>query len=235
MTTDSYVVQPLFFPGGNIGDLAVNGTINDLACSGAQPIGPDGRVHPGGGTGTGGARRASRRPWARPRRTRASASSPATPRSSERGSADQLFVNTAGVGVVPAGVDISPERARPGDHVIVSGNLGEHGVAIMSVREGIDFGTVVDHRQRAAAPAGGGDAGRFAPGAADARVARPDARWAGRLRRRDRARGCGRCRTRRSEDPGARRPSPRPARSWAWIRCRWPTRARWWHSSTPPQ
>jgi len=60
-----------------------------------------------------------------------------------KGGADGLFINTAGVGVVPDGVHIGPERARPGDHVIVSGNVGEHGVAIMSVREGIDFGTTV--------------------------------------------------------------------------------------------
>ena len=142
ITTDSYVVQPLFFPGGNIGDLAVNGTINDLACSGAQPIGLTagfileeglelevlgavaqtmGKAAANAGVGivTGDTKVVG------------------------RGSADQLFVNTAGVGVVPAGVEISPERARPGDHIIVSGNLGEHGVAIMSVREGIDFGTVV--------------------------------------------------------------------------------------------
>ncbi len=60
-----------------------------------------------------------------------------------KGSADGLFINTAGVGVVPAGLRIGPEQARPGDHIIVSGNIGEHGVAIMSVREGIDFGTTM--------------------------------------------------------------------------------------------
>lgn len=142
MSTDSYVVQPLFFPGGNIGDLAVNGTVNDLAMSGAQPLGLTagfileeglelellGRIaqamgkaadHAGVGIVTGDTKVV------------------------ERGSADQLFINTAGVGVIPAGVDIGPERVRPGDDVIVSGNIGEHGVAIMSVREGIDFGTVV--------------------------------------------------------------------------------------------
>lgn len=142
VTTDSYVVQPLFFPGGNIGDLAVNGTINDLACSGAQPIALTagfileegleldvlgavaetmGKAAANAGVGivTGDTKVVA------------------------KGSADQLFVNTAGVGLVPAGVHIGPERARPGDHIIVSGNLGEHGVAIMSVREGIDFGTVV--------------------------------------------------------------------------------------------
>lgn len=142
LTTDSYVVQPLFFPGGNIGDLAVHGTINDLACSGAQPVALTagfileeglevdvlgaiaetmGKAAANAGVGivTGDTKVVT------------------------KGGADQLFVNTAGVGVVPAGVHIGPERARPGDHIIVSGNLGEHGVAIMSVREGIDFGTVV--------------------------------------------------------------------------------------------
>ncbi|GAB3001443.1 hydrogenase expression/formation protein HypE [Mycobacterium bourgelatii] len=142
LTTDSYVVQPLFFPGGNIGDLAVNGTINDLACSGAQPVALTagfileeglelevlgtvaetmGKAAANAGVGivTGDTKVVA------------------------KGGADQLFINTAGVGVVPAGVHIGPERARPGDHILVSGNLGEHGVAIMSVREGIDFGTVV--------------------------------------------------------------------------------------------
>ncbi len=162
VTTDSYVVQPLFFPGGNIGDLAVNGTVNDLACSGAQPLGLTagfileeglqlevlgavvqtmGRAAAAAGVGivTGDTKVVG------------------------RGGADQLFVNTAGVGVVPAGVEIAPDRARPGDHVIVSGNLGEHGVAIMSVREGIDFGTVVTtdsaplHRLVAAMIAAGGN------------------------------------------------------------------------------
>lgn len=142
LTTDSYVVQPLFFPGGNIGDLAVNGTINDLACSGAQPVALTagfileegleldvlgavaetmGKAAANAGVGivTGDTKVVA------------------------RGGADQLFVNTAGIGVVPAGIHVGPERVRAGDHIIVSGNLGEHGVAIMSVREGIDFDTVV--------------------------------------------------------------------------------------------
>lgn len=142
LTTDSYVVNPLFFPGGNIGDLAVNGTINDLACSGAQPLGLTagfiieegleievlgavaqsmGKAAAEAGVGilTGDTKVVG------------------------KGGADGLFVNTAGVGLVPDGVHIGPERARPGDHIIVSGNIGEHGVAIMSVREGIDFGTTV--------------------------------------------------------------------------------------------
>jgi hydrogenase expression/formation protein HypE len=142
LTTDSYVVNPLFFPGGNIGDLAVNGTINDLACSGAQPLALTagfiieeglelevlgviahsmGKAATAAGVGivTGDTKVVG------------------------KGSADGIFVNTAGVGVVPDGLRIGPEQARPGDHIIVSGNIGEHGVAIMSVREGIDFGTTV--------------------------------------------------------------------------------------------
>jgi hydrogenase expression/formation protein HypE len=142
LTTDSYVVNPLFFPGGNIGDLAVNGTINDLACSGAQPLALTagfileeglelevlgaiaqsmGKAADGAGVRivTGDTKVVG------------------------KGSADGLFINTAGVGVVPDGVRIGPEQARVGDHIIVSGSIGEHGVAIMSVREGIDFGTTV--------------------------------------------------------------------------------------------
>jgi hydrogenase expression/formation protein HypE len=142
LTTDSYVVNPLFFPGGNIGDLAVNGTINDLACSGAQPLGLTagfileegleievlGAVAHAMG--------------------KAAADAGVSILTGDtkvvgRGGADGLFVNTAGIGVVPDGIRIGPEQARPGDHIIVSGNIGEHGVAIMSVREGIDFGTTV--------------------------------------------------------------------------------------------
>ncbi|KAA0108273.1 hydrogenase expression/formation protein HypE [Mycolicibacterium sp. P1-5] len=142
MTTDSYVVQPLFFPGGNIGDLAVNGTINDLACSGAQPIGLTAAFILEEGL--------QLEVLAAVAQTMGKAASNAgvaivtgDTKVVGKGSADQLFVNTAGVGVVPPGVDIGPEKARPGDRIIVSGNLGEHGVAIMSAREGMDFGTVV--------------------------------------------------------------------------------------------
>ncbi|AQA05272.1 hydrogenase expression/formation protein HypE [Mycobacterium sp. MS1601] len=142
VSTDSYVVQPLFFPGGNIGDLAVNGTVNDLACSGALPLALTAGfiIEEGLEIEVLGAIAA----------TMGKAAADAgvqivtgDTKVVQKGGADQLFVNTAGVGVIPAGVDIGPERVKPGDHVLVSGNLGEHGVAIMSVREGIDFGTVV--------------------------------------------------------------------------------------------
>jgi hydrogenase expression/formation protein HypE len=142
LTTDSYVVNPLFFPGGNIGDLAVNGTINDLACSGAQPLGLTAGFILEEGLEVqvlGAVAQAM---------GKAAAAAGVSILTGDtkvvgRGGADGLFVNTAGIGVVPDGVRIGPEQARPGDHIIVSGNIGEHGVAIMSVREGIDFGTTV--------------------------------------------------------------------------------------------
>jgi len=142
LTTDSYVVNPLFFPGGNIGDLAVNGTINDLACSGAQPLGlTAGFILEEG---------LELEVLGAVAQTMGKAASEAgvgivtgDTKVVGKGGADGLFVNTAGVGVVPEGVRIGPEQARPGDDIIVSGNIGEHGVAIMSVREGIDFGTTV--------------------------------------------------------------------------------------------
>src|ERR1700712_2611311 len=142
LSTDSYVVQPLFFPGGNIGDLAVNGTVNDLAMSGAQPLALTAGfiIEEGLELEVLGAIAA----------TMGKAAADAgvgivtgDTKVVGRGCADQLFINTAGVGVVPPGVTIGPERATVGDHIIVSGNIGEHGVAIMSVREGIDFGTPV--------------------------------------------------------------------------------------------
>ena len=142
LTTDSYVVNPLFFPGGNICDLAVHGTINDLACSGAQPLGltagfilEEGLEMEVLGAVAHAMGRAA-----------AAAGVPIVTGDTKvvgKGSADGLFINTAGVGVVPAGLRIGPEQARQGDHIIVSGNIGEHGVAIMSVREGIDFGTTM--------------------------------------------------------------------------------------------
>ncbi|MEX5632407.1 hydrogenase expression/formation protein HypE [Parafrankia sp. FMc2] len=138
-STDSYVVRPLFFPGGSIGELAVHGTINDLACSGAVPValsagfileeGLDlevlGRVAEAMG-------RAAARAGVR--------LVTGDTKVVERGLADGLYVNTSGIGVVPPGVDIRPERARPGDRVLVSGPIGEHGVAVLSVRENLEFG-----------------------------------------------------------------------------------------------
>jgi hydrogenase expression/formation protein HypE len=142
LTTDSYVVNPLFFPGGNIGDLAVNGTINDLACSGAQPLALTAGFILEEGLEIdllGAVAQAMGRAAANAGVAIVTGDTKVV----GRGGADGLFVNTAGVGVVPDGLRIGPEQARPGDHILVSGPIGEHGVAIMSVREGIDFGTTV--------------------------------------------------------------------------------------------
>ncbi|MFI5696117.1 hydrogenase expression/formation protein HypE [Kribbella sp. NPDC051586] len=141
-STDSFVVQPLFFPGGSIGHLAVNGTVNDLAMSGAQAaylscgfileegveLSVVGRIAVDLGDA---ARRAGV--------TVATGDTKVV----DAGHGDGVYINTAGVGLVPAGVDIRPQRAAPGDVVIVSGQIGVHGIAIMSVREGISFGTEV--------------------------------------------------------------------------------------------
>jgi hydrogenase expression/formation protein HypE len=141
-TTDSYVVQPLFFPGGSIGDLAVNGTVNDLAMSGAIPLAlSSGFILEEGleldvlGQVAEAMGRAARRADVR--------LVTGDTKVVGYGAADGLYVNTSGVGLIPEGVDLRPDGARPGDRVIVSGPIGEHGVAIMSVREGIQFGTVV--------------------------------------------------------------------------------------------
>ena len=141
-STDSYVVRPMFFPGGSIGDLAVHGTVNDLAMSGAQATflscgfileeGTDiqvvGRVAQALGDA---ARRAGVQVVTGDTKV------------VDSGHGDGVYVNTAGIGVVPAGVDIRPDRATPGDVVIVSGDIGVHGIAVMSVREGLEFGTQV--------------------------------------------------------------------------------------------
>jgi hydrogenase expression/formation protein HypE len=139
-TTDSYVVQPIFFPGGDIGKLAVCGTINDLAMVGATPrylslafIIEEGlllsdlekvvnsiketAIGAGVAVVTGDTKVVN------------------------RGTADKLFINTAGIGTVPAGVNISGHNAKPGDVLILSGTIGDHGIAVLSQREGINFAT----------------------------------------------------------------------------------------------
>jgi hydrogenase expression/formation protein HypE len=139
-TTDSYVVSPIFFPGGDIGKLAVCGTVNDLAMSGARPLYlslafiieeglslkelekivdsvQKAAVEAGVKIITGDTK--------------------VVP----RGSADRLFINTAGVGLIPEGVDITGDKARPGDKVILIGAIGDHGIAVISQREGLSFAT----------------------------------------------------------------------------------------------
>ncbi len=142
-TTDSYVVQPLFFPGGSIGELAVNGTVNDLAMSGAVPL----YLSCGFILEEGLALR-TLQAIAAAMGVAASAAGvrlvTGDTKVVDTGNGDGLFVNTAGIGLVPAGLQLGAEHARPGDAVLVSGPIGLHGIAIMSVREGLEFGTVVE-------------------------------------------------------------------------------------------
>jgi hydrogenase expression/formation protein HypE len=132
-TTDSYVVDPLFFPGADIGALAVAGTVNDLAVSGARPMFLScGMVLEEGLT-----LETLRRVTASMRRMAERAGVSIVTGDTkvvERGAADKLFINTSGIGVIPAGITISAAAARPGDAVILSGALGEHGVAILIAR-----------------------------------------------------------------------------------------------------
>jgi hydrogenase expression/formation protein HypE len=161
ITTDSYVVDPIFFPGGDIGDLAVNGTLNDLAMAGADPLCLTlGMVLEEG------------LPFSELERVLDSAKRSADcagvhvvagdTKVVPRGKADKLFVNTSGVGLVPAGFVSARENVRPGDAVILSGTIGDHGVAVMSKRAGLEFQTGVKsdtaalHRMTAALRSLGG-------------------------------------------------------------------------------
>jgi hydrogenase expression/formation protein HypE len=141
-STDSYVVRPMFFPGGSIGDLAVNGTVNDLAMAGAMPLVLSTAFIIEEGTELADLGRVAEAIGSAARAAGVRLVTGDT-KVVDSGSGDGVFVNTAGVGVVPDGVEVRPERATPGDVVIVSGEIGVHGVAVMSCREGLEFGTTV--------------------------------------------------------------------------------------------
>ena len=137
-TTDSYVVRPLFFPGGDIGSLAVNGTINDLAMCGAKPLYLSAGFILEEGL--------SMEVLHRVVRSMAEAAKVAgvpivtgDTKVVDRGKGDGIFINTSGVGLVPSGVRVLPTLIQPGDAILVSGDLGSHGVAVLSVREGLTF------------------------------------------------------------------------------------------------
>jgi len=142
-TTDSFVVRPLFFPGGDIGKLAVHGTVNDLAVGGATPLFISAAFILEEGL-----------PLADLKRIVASMRQACDEagvqlvtgdtKVVDRGKGDQIFITTSGIGVVPEGRTLSIRNARPGDKVILSGTMGDHGIAIMSVREGIEFETVLE-------------------------------------------------------------------------------------------
>ncbi|MDH5564692.1 MAG: hydrogenase expression/formation protein HypE [Nitrospirota bacterium] len=138
MTTDSYVVQPLFFPGGDIGSLAVHGTINDLAMMGASP-----RYLSAGFILEEGLSIATLKQVVSSMAKTAQDCGVkivcGDTKVVDRGKGDQIFINTTGLGVIPESVDIGPHRLTPGDRIIVSGDLGAHGMAVLSQREGLEF------------------------------------------------------------------------------------------------
>jgi hydrogenase expression/formation protein HypE len=137
-TTDSFVVKPLFFPGGDIGSLAVHGTVNDLAMGGARPL----YLSVAFILEEGFSLELLRKVVASLAGAAAQAGVQVVTGDTkvvEKGSGDQLFINTTGIGVVAEGVELSAERARPGDKVLLSGYLGDHGIAILAQREGLEF------------------------------------------------------------------------------------------------
>ena len=140
MTTDGYVISPLFFPGGDIGSLAVHGTINDIAMSGARPLKLTASFILEEGFALADLKRIADSMGDAARGAGVPIVAGDT-KVVERGKADGVFISTAGIGVVPEGLTLSANRAQPGDVVIVSGSMGDHGVAIMSCRENLQFDT----------------------------------------------------------------------------------------------
>ena len=150
-STDSYVVSPLFFPGGNIGELAVNGTVNDLAMSGARPLHLSAGFIIEEGFPIADLQRVVASMGAAAREAGVTIVTGDT-KVVERGKADGLYINTAGVGVMERKLDLSPATVRAGDRVIVSGTLGDHGIAVMVARG--NLGIEVDLESDTAALAG---------------------------------------------------------------------------------
>ena len=143
MTTDSFVVRPIFFPGGDIGRLAVHGTINDLAVGGARPLFLTAAFILEEGLALEDLRRivVSIKTAADEAGVMVVAGDTKVV---DRGKGDQIFITTTGVGLVPTGRHLSVSSARPGDAILVSGTIGDHGMAIMSVREGLEFETALE-------------------------------------------------------------------------------------------
>ncbi|MDR9899805.1 hydrogenase expression/formation protein HypE [Aetokthonos hydrillicola Thurmond2011] len=132
-TTDSYVVDPLFFPGGNIGELAVNGTVNDLAVSGAKPLYLSCSVILEEGLAVDTLRQVAESMQAAAKKAGVQIITGDT-KVVHRGAADKLFINTTGIGVIPPGVNISAQNIQPGDAIILNGEIGNHGTAILIAR-----------------------------------------------------------------------------------------------------
>jgi hydrogenase expression/formation protein HypE len=142
-TTDAFVVTPLFFPGGNIGDLAVNGTINDLAMSGARPLYLAAAFILEEGLSTEELTRIVHSMSAAAKRAGVQLVAGDT-KVVNRGKGDKIFISTTGIGLIDRPVDISADRARPGDKILLSGYIGDHGMAILSQRENLEFEGVIE-------------------------------------------------------------------------------------------
>ena len=142
-TTDSYVVKPLFFPGGDLGSLAVHGTVNDLAMAGARPLYLSAAfiIEEGLGMETlwrivGSMRQAAQHAGVQ--------IITGDTKVVDKGKGDGLFINTAGIGILEHSLKIGPQSVQPGDAVLVNGDLGRHGMAIMAVREGLEFESAIE-------------------------------------------------------------------------------------------
>ncbi len=142
-STDSFVISPLFFPGGDIGSLAVHGTVNDLAMCGARPLALSAGLILEEGL-------PMETLWRIVRSMQAAAAAVGVPivtgdtKVVDRGKGDGVFINTSGIGLIAPGVQIAPQRARPGDLVLINGEIAAHGIAIMSLREGLEFETALE-------------------------------------------------------------------------------------------
>jgi len=142
VSTDAFVIRPLFFPGGDIGSLAVHGTVNDVAMCGARPVALAAGFILEEGMPIDDLRRivASMQEAAR------AAGVPIVTGDTkvvDRGHGDGVYICTTGIGIVPPGIAIAPDRARPGDAILINGPIADHGVAVLSVREGLRFGTTI--------------------------------------------------------------------------------------------
>ncbi len=140
ISTDAFVVRPLFFPGGDIGSLAVHGTVNDVAMSGARPLWLTVAFILEEGLEMETLERVVRSMAEAAREAGVQVVAGDT-KVVERGHGDGIYINTTGVGIVPEGIEIGPDRARPGDVALLSGTIGDHGIAVLSKREGLEFET----------------------------------------------------------------------------------------------
>jgi hydrogenase expression/formation protein HypE len=151
MTTDSYVVQPLFFPGGDIGSLAVNGTVNDLAMAGARPLYLSAGFILEEGL-------PMETLWRVVRSMQRAAEAAGVQiitgdtKVVDKGKGDGLFINTAGIGLIESPRRIAPDQVRVGDAILLSGDLGRHGISIMAVREGLEFESAIESDSASVAP-----------------------------------------------------------------------------------